>query len=62
MSDDFIQAMALAGRISAMAEDMLSGIERAVKIARWPSEYKIIMWEVIAAEASSRAEMVLGRN
>jgi hypothetical protein len=62
MSDDIIQAMALAGRISAMAEDVLSGIDRSMKIMKWPNEFKIIVWEAIAAEASSRAEMVLRRN
>lgn len=43
MSDDIIQAMALAGRISAMAEDVLSGVDRPMKITKWPNEYKIII-------------------
>jgi hypothetical protein len=55
MSDQIEKAVVLASKISAKAEDTLSGVEREMRIMKWPDEFRAIMWEAIADAASIRA-------
>jgi len=45
----------LAAKIVAKASDTLSALDREMRIMRWPNEFRVIMWEAVAAEAQSRA-------
>lgn len=50
------KAVALASKISAKAEETLAGIEREMRVMKWPDEFRAIMWETISDAASIRAK------
>jgi hypothetical protein len=49
------RSIALADKITTRAEDALADLEREMIIREWPDEFQAIMWEAVAAVASSRA-------
>ncbi len=53
MTSHIEKSIALAGKITAKAEDAVSRLDR--EIVSWPAEFQVIMWEAVAAVASSRA-------
>lgn len=55
MSEDFSREIALAAKISAKAESVFDGIEREMRIMKWPDEFKVIMFEAIADTARIKA-------
>lgn len=50
------KANALAEKIAAKASAALDGLEREMLIMKWPAEFKAIMWDAVAATATSRAQ------
>lgn len=56
MTSHMEASIALADKLTTKAEGALSGIEREMIIMKWPAEYQAIMWETVAAVASSRAK------
>jgi hypothetical protein len=52
--DEQRQAVALAGKIAAKAEDALSGLDREMRIMGWPPEFRAIMWGAVAQAALKR--------
>ena len=53
MSNDPEKVIALASKITTMAEGALSGLDRV--ICGWPAEFRAIMWEAVADIATRRA-------
>ena len=53
MSDDALRAISLADKAVSFAEDGTRGIDRA--IAAWPAEFRALIWDAVAAIATSRA-------
>lgn len=53
MSDHIQRAVVVADKVVAKAEDALDGLDREMK--PWPAEFRAIMWDAVAAIASSRA-------
>lgn len=52
--DSHIQkAVDVADKVVARADDALSSLDR--EMAPWPAEFRAIMWDAIAAIATSRA-------
>ena len=43
----------VAGKVVSMAEDALSGLDRAIRT--WPADFRAIMWDAIADIAQRRA-------
>lgn len=52
---DGSKEIALATKIVGKASDTLSALDREMKIMKWPNEFRVIMWEAVAAEAQARA-------
>lgn len=48
-------AEAVATKIEKKVEDALYGLDREMTIMKWPPEYRSIMWEAVAQEATRRA-------
>lgn len=55
MNRDTSKEQALAEKIVAKASDALGALDREMRIMKWPNEFRVIMWEAVAAEAQSRA-------
>jgi len=53
MSDHALKAIALADKVVSFAEDGTRGIDRA--IAAWPAEFRALIWDAVAAIATTRA-------
>ncbi len=49
------KAQVLAEKIVAKAADTLAILDREMTIMKWPAEFRKIMWEAIAHEATNRA-------
>jgi hypothetical protein len=49
------RSMALADKITAKAEDVLSSLDR--EVAGWPNDFAAIMWESVAIIATQRAQL-----
>lgn len=62
MSTDIERAVALATKISAKAEDILSRLDREVTVMKWPPQFRVIMWEAVAHAASIRAAAAQGEQ
>lgn len=45
----------LATKISTKAEGALDSLEREMIVMKWPAEFRVIMWEAVAAVATIRA-------
>jgi len=45
----------IADKITAMSEDSLRGMDRA--IANWPAEFRAIIWDAVALVATQRADL-----
>lgn len=54
MSDHALKALALADKVVSFAEDGTRGIDRA--IAAWPTEFRALIWDAVAAIAVQRAK------
>jgi hypothetical protein len=52
MTDHADKAAALAGKITAKAEDTLRNLEW--EMTKWPAEYRAIMWGAVADIAFKR--------
>lgn len=50
------KSIALADKLTAKAEGVLAGIEMEMIVMKWPSDFRVIMWETIAHIASIRAD------
>lgn len=46
---------ALAEKIAKRAQDVLDPLRIEMAMARWPAEYRVIMWEAVAATATALA-------
>ena len=53
-ANDRDRAMVLATEITAQAEGALAGLNR--KMAKWPPEFRKIMWDAVAQVAAVYAE------
>lgn len=51
-------AEALAEKIARKADDVLDGLRLEMTMAKWPAEFRKIMWEAVAATATQRAREV----
>ncbi len=49
------KAQALAIKIAEKSRDTLAALEREMIIMKWPAEFRIIMWNAVAHEATIRA-------
>jgi hypothetical protein len=52
---EMADAQALAAKIRRRAIDLLTPLEREMRIMAWPQEYRAIMWEAVARIAMERA-------
>lgn len=48
------KAVETATKVADMASDALAGLELATRA--WPAEFRVIIWEAVAAIATSRAD------
>lgn len=55
MSSHLEKSIALADQITAKAEDAVAGLDMEMALRKWPAEFRALMWEAVAAVASSRA-------
>lgn len=53
--EHLMKSLALTDKITKKAEAALDGLEREMILMKWPAEFRAIMWEAVAAVASSRA-------
>lgn len=53
---DTQKAIDLANKITTKAEGALHGLEREMIIMKWPDEFRVILWEAVAAIAMQRAD------
>lgn len=58
MSTHLEKSIALATKISTKAEGALDALEREMRIMKWPAEFRVIMWEAVAAVATIRAQQL----
>ena len=49
------KAEALAQKIARKAADTLASLDREMAIMKWPAEFRAIMWNAVAHDASIRA-------
>jgi len=45
----------VADKIAAKAAALLDPLEREMIIAKWPAEFRVIMWEAVATTATQLA-------
>lgn len=50
------KAEALAAKITAKAEETISGLEREMALMQWPQEFRAIMWSAVALHATLREQ------
>lgn len=50
---DALKAISVADKVVSLAQDGLDGIDRTV--AKWPAEFRAIIWEAVADIATRRA-------
>lgn len=55
MSDHLEKSIALAAKISAKAEDTLARLDLEMNMAKWPAQFRVVMWEAVADLATIRA-------
>ena len=56
MSSHLEKSIALAGKISAKAEETLAGLDHEMDAMKWPAEFRAIMWEARSETALIRAK------
>lgn len=56
MSSHMEKSVALADKITTRAEEALADLDREMALRRWPADFRAIMWEAVAAVATSRAD------
>lgn len=56
MSTHLEKSIDLADKITAKAEEALSRLELEMAMGKWPADFRAIMWDAVAAVASSRAK------
>jgi hypothetical protein len=52
------KAEAQADKIARKADDALAGLQIEMAMAKWPAEFRKIMWEAVAETATQRAREV----
>jgi len=57
---DAVKAVALADRITVMAEEGVGNLDRT--IAKWPAEFRAIIWDAVALIATQRARLARERT
>lgn len=59
MSDQSVEHIAksigLAEKLTAKAEDALSGLEYEMIVRKWPADLRAILWDAVAMIATQRA-------
>jgi len=60
MTEYMDKAVSLANQIAAKASDALTDIACEMALKKWAPEFRAIMWEAIAAEATERAKEAKG--
>ena len=55
MSTHMQKSVALADKITAKAEDAISGLDR--EMVKWPDDFAAIVWEAVAIIATQRAQI-----
>ena len=53
MSSHMEKSIALADKITTMAEDAMRGLDLSIRA--WPGEFRAIIWEAVADIATRRA-------
>lgn len=56
MPNDVQKAIEVANKIAAKAEGALHGLDREMIVMKWPAEFRVILWEAVAAIAMQRAD------
>lgn len=56
MSSHMEKSVALADKITTRAEEALADLDCEMALRRWPADFRAIMWEAVAAVATSRAD------
>ena len=57
MSTHMEKSIDLADKITAKAEETLAALELEMAMRKWPTDFRRIMWEAVAAVATQRANL-----
>lgn len=56
MQNDVAKVIDIAEKITAKASGALHPLEREMIVMKWPAEFRVILWEAVAAIATQRAD------